>query len=206
MSVPTNSDTHEEDSQLGLLDRIQLLIKNPQDAFALFSFKEKRTTSLVIFFSYFLIKFPIVLQRPYLEGKFNDLSISSSLAYLLGGFIAGIVFTLALFLITAWIIHLILNIWKKSGQCFEDAFTLLVLSLAPQLLLIFELPFLLTDYAEINSFFSVLILRLVVDLLSLRVFYWGLITHFKVMTSGALAVIVLPALTLIFLIFKLIAD
>ncbi len=206
MSVPTNSDTQEEDSQLGLLDRIQLLIKNPQDAFALFSFKEKRTTSLVIFFSYFLIKFPIILQRPYLEGKFNDLSISSSLAYLLGGFIAGIVFTLALFLITAWIIHLLLNKWKKSGQCFEDAFTLLVLSLAPQLLLIFELPFLLTDYAEINGFFSVLILRLVVDLLSLRVFYWGLITHFKLTTSGALAVIALPALTLIFLIFKLIAD
>ncbi len=204
MTVPSNSETYNEDSQLGLLSRINLLIQNPGDAFSLFSSAEKRNTSFVIFFSYFLIKFPIALQRPYLEGNFNDLAVSTTLAYLLGGLLAGILVTLALFLITAWVIHLILNRWKKSGQCFEHAFTLLVLSLAPQLLLIFEFPFIFSAYKDINNFLSLLILRLVVGLFSLRVFYWGLIINFKVTTSSALAIIALPTVSLIILIIQLI--
>ena len=100
MSTPIDANNQTEDSQLSLFDRIKLLIGNPKDAFSLFSFIERRTTALVIFFSYFLIKFPIVLQRPYIEGKFNDLSVTSTLSYIVGGFVAGILLTLVLFLLT----------------------------------------------------------------------------------------------------------
>jgi len=203
VSTPIDANNQTEDSQLSLFDRIKLLIGNPKDAFSLFSFIERRTTALVIFFSYFLIKFPIVLQRPYIEGKFNDLSVTSTLSYIVGGFVAGILLTLVLFLLTAWVIHLILNTWKKAGLCFEDALTLLVLSLSPQLILIFELPFLLADYQEVNIFFNVLLLRLIVDLISLRVFYWGLCTVFNVTAIKAKAVISLPAIILTILLVKL---
>lgn len=204
MNFPSDANQQIEDSQLNLLSRIKLLLVNPKDAFSLFSFEERRSTAIVIFFSYFLIKFPIVLQKPYIEGKFNDLSISSTLSYIVGGLLGGMLITLLLFLITAGVIHLILNTWKKAGLCFEDAFTLLVLSLAPQLLLIFELPFLLIDYQEVNTFFSVLILRLVVDLVSLRVFYWGLHCVFNVTAIKAIAVIAFPAIVISVLLIKLV--
>ncbi|NOR70159.1 MAG: hypothetical protein GQ532_10805 [Methylomarinum sp.] len=203
MTIPSGSNNPVEDSQLSLFSRINLLIRNPKDAFSLLSFQERRVTALVVFFSYFLIKFPIVLQRTFIDGKFNDLSISSALSYIVGGLIGGMLVTLLLFLLTAWVIHLILNKWKKADQCFEDAFTLLVLSLAPQLLLVFELPFLLIAYQELNTLFSVLILRLVVDLISLRVFYWGLRTIFNVTATKAIAVIALPAIILSILLIKL---
>lgn len=203
MSVPVDTNNQIEDSQLSLFDRIKLLISNPKDAFSLFSFMERRTTALVIFFSYFLIKFPIILQKPSIEGTFNDLSITSTLSYIVGGFLGGILLTLVLFLLTAWVIHLILNIWKKAGLCFEDALTLLILSLSPQLILIFELPFLLAYYQETNTFFNALLLRLVVDLISLRVFYWGLCSVFNVTAIKAKAVISLPAIILTLLLVKL---
>lgn len=204
MNIPSDANQQIEDSQLNLLSRIKLLLANPKDAFSLFSFEERRNTAIVIFFSYFLIKFPIVLQKPYIEGKFNDLSISSTLSYIVGGLLGGMLITLVLFLITAGVIHLILNTWKKAGLCFEDAFTLLVLSLAPQLLLIFELPFLLIDYQQVNTFFSVLIFRLVVDLISLRVFYWGLHSVFNVTAIKAMAVIAFPAIVISILLIKLV--
>jgi len=199
----TDSSMKTEDSQLSLFNRINLLIRNPKDAFSLFSFQERRSTALVIFFSYFLIKFPIVLQKPYIEGTFNDLTVSSTLSYVIGGLVGGVLVTLILFLITAWIIHFILNTWKKSGLCYEDALTLLILSLAPQIVLIFELPFLLLDYQQINTVFTVLVLRLVVDLLSLRVFYWGLRSEFNVTTTKAITVISLPAIILSILLITL---
>jgi len=202
VTILNDSDT--EDSQLNLLNRVKLLVQNPKDAFSLFSFKERRITALFIFFSYFLIKLPIILQRPYLEGKFDKLSGTSTLAYLAGGLIGGVLITLVLFLFTAWVIHLILNQWKHSGLCFEDAFNLLILSLAPQLLLVFELPFLLIDYQNTETLFSAMILRLVVDLLSLRVFYWGLRAFFNVSATKALFVVILPAVILAALLLKLV--
>ena len=80
----------DQGSQLSLFNRIKLLVRNPKDAFSLFSFDERRVTALFVFFSYFLIKFPIVLQRPYIEGNFDELSGVSILAYLVGGFVGGV--------------------------------------------------------------------------------------------------------------------
>ncbi len=100
MTLPTDSYNQSEGSQLSLFNRIKLLIKNPKDAFSLFSFKERRGAAFIIFFSYFLIKFPIVLQRPYIEGKFDEIGGASPLVYFAGGFIGGIFITLVLFLLT----------------------------------------------------------------------------------------------------------
>ncbi len=93
---------------------------------------------------------------------------------------------------------------EESGLGFEDAFTLLVLSLAPQLVLIFELPFLLFDYQQVETMFSVMILRLAVDLSSLRVFYWGLRVVFNVSALKAISVVILPTIAFTIMLVKLI--
>ncbi len=100
--------------------------------------------------------------------------------------------------------HLLMNKWKDAGLCFEDTFTLLLLSLAPQLLLIYELPFLIIDYENTDAYLSALILRLVVDLISFRTFYWGLRVLFNVSQTKAIAVISLPVLLLFLALLKLI--
>ena len=203
----TPADTrleHADNSQLGLWRRISLLIQNPRDAFSLYSFTERRSTAWVIFLLYFLIKFPIIIQKPALLGKFNDLEHWQTVLFIVAILIAGMILTVIFLGLIAFLMHLFMNKWKDAGLCFEDTFTLLLLSLAPQLLLIYELPFLITDYENTDAYLSALILRIVVDLISFRTFYWGLRVLFNVSQTKAIAVIFLPVLLLFLALLKLI--
>lgn len=190
-------------SQLGLFRRIQLLIRNPKDAFLLFNAVERRDTAWFIFCAYFLIKFPVVAQKPFLQGHFDQKDLADTLLFLGMGLALGLLLSLVLFAITALVLHWILNVWKKSERGFEDALNLLLLSLAPQLFLVYELPFLLFDYASAETYVTVLVIRLVIDLFSLKTFCWGLIELFNVGRNKAFAVVFLPGILLLVLLAKL---
>lgn len=192
-----------EGSQLGLIKRIDLLIRNPKDAFSLFNAIERRNTAWFVFCAYFLIKFPAVVQKPYLQGRFDEKSLSDALVFLSSGLALGLLLSLLFLLLMAWACHWIVNFRKKPGRPFEDAFNLLLLSLAPQLLLIYELPLLFFDYDSAETYATVLAIRLFIDLLSLKTFFWGLIAMFNVNRNKALAVVFLPATSLFLALGKL---
>ena len=206
MTVEHANVEWEQNSQLGLWRRITLLIQNPRDAFTLYSFAERRSTAWIIFLLYFLIKLPIIIQKPALSGKFDGLNNWQAVLFFAAILIAGMVLTAIFLGLIALIMHLCMNKWKSAGLQFEDTFTLLLLSLAPQLLLVYELPFLIADYHNADSYLTVLMLRLVVDLISFRTFYWGLRVLFNVTQQRAIAAIFLPVLILILALAKLVLE
>ena len=202
MTITETKSESTEDSELNLWRRITLLIQNPRDAFTLYSFAERRRTASLIFLLYCLIKLPIIMQKPALLGKFNDLENWQALLFILAILIAGMVLSILFLGLIALFMHLMLNKWKGAGLSFEDTYTLLLLSLAPQLLLAYELPFLMPDYNSAEAYLSALMLRLIVDLISFRSFYWGLRVLFNVSPSRAIAVISLPVLVLFLALLK----
>lgn len=96
--------------QLGLFRRIRLLIRNPKDAFSLFNVVERRHTAWMIFCVYFLVKFPIVAQKPYLQGHFDQENLADAAIFLGFGLTLGLLLSLLLFAITTLLFHWILNL------------------------------------------------------------------------------------------------
>jgi hypothetical protein len=62
-----------------------------------------------------------------------------------------------------------------------------------------EFPSLLFDFRDYGTFLVFLVLRLVADVLSARMFYWGLRSLFSLSPRTALAVTVLPIAALLVL-------
>ncbi len=170
------AETTANDSQLIWWRRYRLLMANPRDAFALLSRRERIQDSCFLFGIYFFVKAPVVVQNRIVLGKLQlDQWLEMGL-----GLVFGIFATAILFLLIGGLIHLFANRLGGSGQLFSDALTLPCLSLAPQLILIWEIPFIFYGIDNFETLISVSGMRLVVLVMSLRTFYWGLRVQFQV--------------------------
>jgi len=204
VNSPYKSQKNNEGSQLSLWQRATLLIQNPRDAFSLFSSSERQSTAHIIFLLYFLVKLPIIMQKPALLGKLKSLEPLQSLLFIVSVLVAGMLLTILFLKLIALVMNFFINKGNSINYSTEDSYILLLLSLAPQLLLVYELPFLLADYKSPDTYLSALMLRLVVDLVSLRTFYWGLRILFNISKLRAIAIISLPSGTLCLGLLKLI--
>jgi hypothetical protein len=192
----------EEGSQLGIYQKIKLLIRNPREAFTLLSQAERRNDALVVFSLYFLVRFPVISQRLVIKGLTGDYDQANFAAYVIVGFVGGIVLTVLGLIIIGLFLDIILNRLLRAGRSLEDAITLVALSLTPQLLLMVEFPTLILHFDEHRTYSIFVILRLIVDVLSLRTFYWGLRSLFKLSTGKALSLVISPViLALSFVVF-----
>jgi hypothetical protein len=176
------SKTIANDSQLVWWRRYRLLIINPRDAFALLSNRERIQDACCLFGIYFFVKVPVVVQNRVALGKLQpEQWLETGL-----GFVFGIIATAIFFLFIGALIHLLANRPGGSGQVFSDALALPALSLAPQLMLIWEVPFILYGIDDFETLVSVSGMRLIALVMSLRTFYWGLRVQFQVSRTWVL--------------------
>ncbi len=182
-----------EDSQLSLPKRLYLLIYKPDQAFSLFSRIEKKATAWIIFLAYFIIKLPVVLQRPYLEGNLQKYDSVELAMLLFAALLLGMLATLLFFSILAFVIKPLLRSAETNESGVKAILLVFWLSLAPQLVLIFEWPLLAVNYDNAETWVSVIILRLVLSLFSLRTLYWGMRIDFQASALRAGSIIALPA-------------
>lgn len=182
-----------EDSQLSLPKRLYLLIYKPNQAFSLFSRIEKKATAWIIFLAYFIIKLPVVIQRPYLEGNLQKYDSVELAMLLFAALLLGMLATLLFFSILAFVIKPLLRSAETNESGVKEILLVFWLSLAPQLVLIFEWPLLAVNYDNAETWVSVIILRLVLSLFSLRTLYWGMRIDFQASALRAGSIIALPA-------------
>jgi hypothetical protein len=195
----------EEDSQLGLFRRILLYARKPRDAFAITSIRERRVDAVWVFALYFAVKTPVLVQRAAALGRIEKLGVAASAVAIGLGLVGAVVLSLVAFTVLGAILHLVLNLALHAGRTFGDAVQLPVLSLAPQLLLVLEYPSLILDFRAFDTFALFALLRIVVDVLSWRAFYWGLRKLFGLSAARAMAVALVLAAPIALLTLAVIA-
>lgn len=193
LAARPHSSVGEEESQLGTFRRIQLYARNPRDAFAITSSRERRVDARWVFGLYFVVKAPVLVQRAVALGQFERFNHAAAAAALGLGLAGGIVLSGITFLVAGAFLHLLLNVALRAGRSFGDAVRLPILALAPQLLLVTEYPSLILDFGREGTFLLFTVLRLVVDVLSFRAFYWGLRRLFGLSPMRASVVLLLCA-------------
>ncbi len=115
------------------------------------------------------------------------------------GLLCGIVASLVLLAVIGFLLHLLVNVALGARGSAAEARRLPALCLAPQLILVAEFPTLVLDFRDYGTFLVFLVLRLVADVLSARMFYWGLRSQFGLSPRTALTVTVLPIAVLLVL-------
>ena len=165
--------------------------------FSILSRSERNRNALIIFILYFVITVPYVINKNIAKGIYDKFDLSTIIMIVFFGTISAIIFLLLYSLFIGSILHLILNKIYNKEKTFTDAFTLPILSLAPQLALIVELPFLIYYFGHYESYIFFLYARFFLWILTMRTFYWGLRILFDVSGSRALIVVVLPFLCLL---------
>jgi hypothetical protein len=179
--------------------RLRLYARNPRDAFAITSSEERRRDAYLAFALYFVVKTPVLLQRSAALKRFEKLDAAS---YALGvgmGVLCGVVASLVLLAVIGAVLHLLVNKVLGAGGSPAEARRLPALCLAPQLIMVAELPSLVLGFREYGTFLLFLVLRIVADVLSARMFYWGLRSLFGLSARTALGVTVLPIVVLLLL-------
>lgn len=203
---PTDIGSQPHGSQLHWTKKLGLLIYNPRDVFQLLSKAERRRDAALVFVLYLLVRLPVVLQHTGATGPLLKDGLVSviiiTIAVLLGCILAG-----GFIYAMAWVLHLLVNKSMKAGRTYEDMVTVMALSLAPQLLMLYEVPGLFLDFHDFETAWQALIMRLALDLLALRTFYWGLVIVFGLSKPKALAINALPIIIItVSLILALFAD
>jgi hypothetical protein len=189
----------EEGSGLSAWRRLRLYGRNPRDAFAITSRAERRRDTWLAFALYFVVKAPVLLQRSAALKRHQNLDPAS---YVLGaavGIVGGVVASLVVLALCGALLHLVVNVALGARRPAGDALRLPALCLAPQLILAAEFPTLVLDFHSYGTFLLFVVLRLVADVLSARMFYWGLRSLFGLSRRAALAMTVLPIAALLFL-------
>jgi hypothetical protein len=189
----------EAGSGLSALRRLRLYARNPRDAFAITSSEERRRDAILAFVLYFVVKTPVLLQRSAALKRFDKLDAQSYALGVLVGVLGGVVATLVLLVLVGFLLHLLVNVALGARGSAAEARRLPALCLAPQLILVAEFPSLLFDFRDYATFLVFLVLRLVADVLSARMFYWGLRSLFGLSPRTALNVTVLPIAALLVL-------
>lgn len=190
--APDGRDTPETGSQLGTLRRLRLYARKPADAFTITSSAERQRDALLVFALYFLVRLPVVLQRSAALGRLDKLDATSVALALAVGLVGGVLVSFVLMLAFGGFLHVLVNVILRAGRSLAEAVRMPVLCLAPQLLLVAEFPSLVLDFRGYETFLVFLALRVVVDVLSLRAFYWGLRTLFGLSPRAAAGVTLLP--------------
>ena len=180
-------------SQLSRLRRIQLLIINPREAFTLLSAQERIRDAWWLFIVYFIVKTPAVVQNRIILGKLEYDQWPSVIL----GFIGGIFATALLLTVIAIPVHFFTNPNGDKKKKLTDTLALPALSLAPQLILVMEIPFILYNFESVDTMISVTLMRLTAAALTLRTFYWGLRVQFGVSRPWAIGSIGSAFLTMI---------
>lgn len=181
-----------EGSQLGTWRRLRHYIRRPQDAFRIVSSAERRRDALLVLVLYFVVRVPVVLQRSVALGRLDRLEAGERVLALGLGLGGGIVCGAASLLLAGLLLHLVVNGMLGAGQPRGEAVRLPTLCLAPQLILVAEFPSLLFDFRGYSTFLAFLVLRIAADVLSLRMFYWGLRLPLGLRPRQALAVTLAP--------------
>lgn len=198
MSAP-RGETEGENAGSGLsaLRRLRLYARNPRDAFAITSSDERRRDAILAFILYFVVKTPVLLQRSAALKRFETLDGQSYAMGIGMGLLCGIVSSLILLALIGVLLHLLVNVALGARGSAVEARRLPALCLAPQLILVAEFPSLLFDFRDYGTFLVFLVLRLVADVLSARMFFWGLRGLFGLSPRTALTVTVLPIAVLL---------
>lgn len=200
MSGPrAEPEAAEAGSELSTLRRLRLYGRNPRDAFAITSSEERRRDAVLAFALYFVVKTPVLLQRSAALGRFEKLDAASYALGIAIGLVGGVVASLVVLAVAGLLLHLVVNVALGARRSAGDALRLPVLCLAPQLILAAELPSLVLGFRDYGTFLLFTVLRLVADVLSARMFYWGLRSLFGLSHARALAVTVLPIAALLVL-------
>ncbi len=181
-------------SQLGAYRRIRLMIRNPRDAFALLSASERKRDAVVVSCLYLVVRLPVVLQKMAAKGTLDPMETTSLVLSVMTGMLVSLVLGAALLLLLGLLLHGLLNFGFRCGRTLPDALTLPFLSLAPQLVLAVEFPSLLLNFHAQQTFLLFVFLRIIVDILSVRTFYWGLRVLFGLTKGKAVAFSWLPFL------------
>ena len=108
------------------------------------------------------------------------------------GLVGGIVASFVLLALCGGLLHLLVNVALGARRAAGEAVRLPALCLAPQLILVAEFPSLVFGFREYSTFLIFLVLRLVADVLSVRMFYWGLRTLLGLSRRAALTVTLVP--------------
>jgi hypothetical protein len=185
-------EARNEGSQLGTLRRLRLYARKPSDAFAITSSEERRRDTTLVFFLYFLVKFPVLVQRSTVLERLDKLDATGIAMALALGLVGGIVLSFVLLALCGVLLHLLVNVVLGARRAAGEAVRLPALCLAPQLILVAEFPSLVFGFREYSTFLIFLVLRLVADVLSVRMFYWGLRTLLGLSRRTALTVTLLP--------------
>jgi hypothetical protein len=189
----------EAGSGLSTLRRLRLYARNPRDAFAITSSEERRRDAYLAFVLYFVVKTPVLLQRSAALKRFEKLDAAS---YALGvglGVLCAVVSSLVVLAVIGHLLHLLVNVALAARGSAAEARRLPALCLAPQLILVAEFPSLVLDFRGEVTFLVFLGLRLAADVLSARMFYWGLRSLFGLSPRTALTLTVLPIAVLLVL-------
>ena len=135
----------------------------------------------------------MLIQRAAARGQIERFGVGTSAIVFGLALLVAIVLSLVLFVLVGALLHLLLNRVWHTGRTLGDAIRLPILSLAPQLLLVVEFPTLFLDFGAESTFVTFTVLRVVVDALSFRAFYWGLRRLFGVSARRALLVVLVLA-------------
>lgn len=190
MTDSLNTERIELSSQLSFAKRTKLLIRKPREAFSLLSRQEMCNDALLFVALVILLRIPVVLQRHHLEGRL-EIPFADILTVVVSGLLTAAVFTLILL----FLYKLLAVIVLRRGISFKDIALLWGVSIAPNLLLATELPFLLLDFSNASTFFFLLGVRTAIVFLTLRTHYWGLRLLFKANKTEALLLTSAPVLT-----------
>ncbi len=181
MSAPTeySASGRVEGSQLNTYRRIMLLIRNPRDAFALFSAEEKLRDAKLIYVLYIAVRFPVIAQRVLVKGDTVSLLQDNPALLFMAGLAFGVFFAVAGLCFIGLIFHIIFNVILKAGRTFKDMLVVIALSMAPQILLVSEFPSLIMNFGSSDTYVAFLFLRLVVDVFVLRTLFFGVKSLFQ---------------------------
>lgn len=168
-----------EGSQLSTYRRIILLIRNPKDAFSLLSYQERQKDAKLVFIGYIIVRFPFLAQRYHVKGGLPFLQDTSFITFLVTVLILSAVVSFISIVIFAWILDVIINKMKKAGGQYSDMLVLVILCLAPQLLLVIEIPSVIMNFNSYESFMGFVIVRFVFTILTFRMLYWGIKSCFN---------------------------
>jgi hypothetical protein len=186
-------------SGLGLLRRFRLYARNPRDAFSITSSEERRQDARIAFVLYFVVKTPVLVQRAAALKRFDKLDLASQVLGVGLGLLCGMLASLVLLAVVGALLHWLVNVVLGARGSAAEARRLPALCLAPQLILVAEFPSLVLDFHGYGTFLAFLLLRLVADVLSARMFYWGLRSLFGLSPRAALTITVLPIVVLLLL-------